>query len=558
MNKKNLLKINLLSIFLVASCTTPNNIPIGSSSPTPTISPSSDNTSVNPNPSSSPNSQSSVSPSVNPTSSPSTGGQVNNSTTLTIPSNFLKLSYNDYYSAELKWSQMTGAKSYKIYQDGKLIADNLTGSIYNVKNLRPNTDYSFDIVAVNDAGESNKSNLKVRTFIPSSNSSSNNYNNNYDNNNGYYPTPTPTPTVAPVLTRLYVNPLSAGGLNNGSTWSNAYTNLQNALRVATSGQEIWVATGIYYTALQNSANRSASFVIPAGVKVYGGFAGNEISLGERFSGQNPSVLSGDFPQDDITNSFNTSAFKIKISDMTENNSYHVVRIENQATNSSTIDGFTIERGYADGGDVKDGGAVYISNSSPIINNVMFNTNFADNNGGAIYNAGTGSFNLTNSSLDNNRSNNNGGAISFASNSGAINITNTSFNRNLATNGNGGAIYIPSMSSSITDDSDIDLVNSTFNMNSATNGGAIYLENTTLNLTNYVFNGNSATNNGGAIYVNNSTLTGKDNSFTLNTAGSQGNIIYSINSTSLASGDQGGNTYGTGPTNNDIVETNVDS
>jgi hypothetical protein len=38
---------------------------------------------------------------------------------------------------------------------------------------------------------------------------------------------------------------SATGLANGSTWTNAHTDLQTAIAGATAGDEIWVADGMY-------------------------------------------------------------------------------------------------------------------------------------------------------------------------------------------------------------------------------------------------------------------------------------------------------------------------
>lgn len=180
---KNLIRLPLLIslVFVTTNCSpTPNNSPVSTATPTVTESASSapvdsgsnNNPVTSATPSVSPSSVSNPNPS--PTSSQSSGGQTNTGTSnsINLQSDFLKVSYVDYYSTDLKWSTVSGAKSYKIYQNGKLIADNITGLDYSVKNLTPNTDYTFEITAVNDAGESNKAVLKVRTFIPGSTSSS--------------------------------------------------------------------------------------------------------------------------------------------------------------------------------------------------------------------------------------------------------------------------------------------------------------------------------------------------------------------------------------------------
>jgi hypothetical protein len=64
----------------------------------------------------------------------------------------------------------------------------------------------------------------------------------------------------------------ATGLNNGSTWADAYNDLQSALS-SPPCDEVWVAAGTYTP----GASRSDSFVIRPGTAVYGGFSGAESS-----------------------------------------------------------------------------------------------------------------------------------------------------------------------------------------------------------------------------------------------------------------------------------------
>jgi hypothetical protein len=78
--------------------------------------------------------------------------------------------------------------------------------------------------------------------------------------------------------RFYVNPL-ANGQNNGSAWADAFTDLHNALAIASQGDEVWVAEGEYRP--DTATNRDRSFVLKSGVKFYGGFNGTETSLAQR-------------------------------------------------------------------------------------------------------------------------------------------------------------------------------------------------------------------------------------------------------------------------------------
>jgi hypothetical protein len=83
----------------------------------------------------------------------------------------------------------------------------------------------------------------------------------------------------------------ATGANNGSSWTNAYTNPQAALAVAEWGDEIWVAAGTYKPT--SGTNRAQPFWMTAGVAIYGGFAGGETAREQRDWAAHETILSGD-------------------------------------------------------------------------------------------------------------------------------------------------------------------------------------------------------------------------------------------------------------------------
>lgn len=89
---------------------------------------------------------------------------------------------------------------------------------------------------------------------------------------------------------LYVD-ASAVGLNNGTSWPDAYTNLQDATTAAVSGDEIWVAQGVYRPT--TTMNRGTPFGLKDGVATYGGFAGDETARTQRDHAGYPTILSGD-------------------------------------------------------------------------------------------------------------------------------------------------------------------------------------------------------------------------------------------------------------------------
>ena len=402
-------------------------------------------------------------------------------------------------------------------------------------------------------------------------------------------------TTPPTATKriIYVNAAATGG-NSGTSWTNAFTDLQAALNAAPLlGDEIWVAAGTYKPT--TTTDRTATFTLKNQVKVYGGFAGTETTLEQRNITNNVTILSGDIGG--TTNA--------------QDNVYHVVTA-NFTNNTTVLDGFTIAAGNANGTgtDQNNGGGIFINDGTPVLSNLIFDNNNASNYGGGLFNTGasnptltnvtfrnnnaafgggifnTGSSNptLTNATFTSNNASSQGGAIynnssnptlntaTFTNNTansfgGAIvnassnptlnNVTFTN-NRTTASGGGGGAIYNGSSSNAT-------LNQVSFQQNSSANGGAIYNTSSSPILTDVTFGSNSATN-GGAISNNSSYTAGGTNfhltrvTFTNNSASSLGGAIYNSSSnprmtnitftgnttTDPASGgsDQGGAIYNT--------------
>jgi len=83
---------------------------------------------------------------------------------------------------------------------------------------------------------------------------------------------------------VYVD-ISATGLDNGSSWANAYNELQDAIDTATAGDTIWVAEGIYFPTESpdgsTSNNRDKAFHLDKNVVIFGGFDGTETVYTQR-------------------------------------------------------------------------------------------------------------------------------------------------------------------------------------------------------------------------------------------------------------------------------------
>jgi hypothetical protein len=219
-------------------------------------------------------------------------------------------------------------------------------------------------------------------------------------------------------TRHYVD-FRADGKNDGSSWEDAYHDLMDAIAAAQSGQEIWVAAGVYTP----GTTRAASFVLQHGVAVYGGFKGTEDYRQQRNPRANVTVLSGEIGDPSIKT----------------DNVYHVITTASTFADpldeTAVIDGFTITGGYANGeGQDDKGGGFRNDYGTPSLVNLNFVDNYAVNHGGALvtqYNSNP--LTVVNSTFSGNHSTNNAGGIANIAN---IKVVNSSFVGNTGNNGGG--------------------------------------------------------------------------------------------------------------------------
>jgi hypothetical protein len=177
---------------------------------------------------------------------------------------------------------------------------------------------------------------------------------------------TPPPPI------IYVDD-DAAGADNGSSWRDAFTNLQTALYVGKGWNvEIHVAQGIYKPSAVE--DRNAIFELPGGLPVKGGYAG--------FSEPDPNaidfnhyatILSGDLAGDDVevADPYNLLIEQPKRAE----NSYNIIKVYGAHDPPIILDGFTIV-GALDS-------CISLSHSNAIITNCTFKNNTSQGNGGVL-------------------------------------------------------------------------------------------------------------------------------------------------------------------------------
>lgn len=261
---------------------------------------------------------------------------------------------------------------------------------------------------------------------------------------------------------------SPGPTFDGASWDTAFHTVQASLDAATSGDEVWVASGTYVERI----------TLKTGVGLYGGFAGTETSRDARDWNANITILDG-------------------------SQGGTVVTSPSGATASTVIDGFTIRNSSQS--------AILVSSASPTIANNMIvgnaSTGTITNPGGAVCLRNSSSL-VTNNIITGNTGYSGGGV--YCSHSSAV-IANNVITRNSSSNG--GGIYVADCTSSTVIAGNLIAGNST----SHVGGGGIFCTTCTPTVTGNTIAGNSGPD-GGGIFCNTATPSLANNIIAFNSSG----------------------------------------
>jgi hypothetical protein len=324
---------------------------------------------------------------------------------------------------------------------------------------------------------------------------------------------------------IYVDD-DAAGANDGTSWEDAYTFLQDALADANSTEkpiEIRVAQGIYKPDMgggNTSGDLKATFWLINNVIIKGGFAGiSESDSDVRDFEAYETILSGDLKGNDVT----VDNPEDSLDEPTwDENSWHVITgFLNDET--AVLDGLVITGGNANfpldfiGG----GGMTNFKNSSPTVTNCTFRANSSVYVAGAMANSDNSSPTLTNCVFSKNSSSEGAGGMANFDNSNPT-LINCTFSENSSRYGAGGITNSKNCGPILT--------NCAFSHNLAWScgGGISNSHNSSPILTYCIFIGNYAGLGGGMYNCEKSSPTLNNCNFIGNLAGHSGGMSNNEN------------------------------
>ncbi|AXO79540.1 T9SS C-terminal target domain-containing protein [Olleya aquimaris] len=170
---------------------------------------------------------------------------------------------------------------------------------------------------------------------------------------------------------VYYVDANATGVNDGSSWTDAFTNVADALALTNLNDAVWVAKGTYTLADKNTPIA----VSTNEVDIIGGFAGTETTLADRdltaIHTTNATIFTGDINGDDIDGDF------------TSNKTDNAERLFELRTSNVTFDGIIFENIYdtSQSGGVEENGVIFIPNNLNAnnlkIKNSVFRSNYSN-------------------------------------------------------------------------------------------------------------------------------------------------------------------------------------
>jgi hypothetical protein len=312
-------------------------------------------------------------------------------------------------------------------------------------------------------------------------------------------------------TTYYVDASKTDNSGSGTSWATAKKDIQNAIDLATAGDQVWIKAGVYYP--NASPNMTASTTVTAtslltsrdyyiqlkdGVSIFGGFAGTETALSQRNISDNPTYIDGDIgvPGDKTDNCYHLMIYMGTYSTTGVTVDGLVLRNANATRLAASTDYSEETYVFANGFDNpiqrRISGGLYVGRGlNNTISNIVFENNECEVFGAALYLYGISglfcTYNVINCYFVNNRmSASTYGAM--CSDGGNVNCYNTVFyNNSCGSNGGDGvALNLIRTKNKI--------VNCSFANNQSYTGSALNIQSTeTTEIYNSIFYGNTRSN-----------------------------------------------------------------
>lgn len=263
--------------------------------------------------------------------------------------------------------------------------------------------------------------------------------------------------LADLVAKVIFVDQDANGADTGSSWADAYVDLQDALAGAGPGAEIWVSEGFYVP----GRGVADSFVLANGISLYGGFQGGEHARVQARPDLNLTILSGDIGRDD--HYAETAGITKTPDDQDGSNATNVLLAENSPplnTNTIVLNGFIVSGGNGVGDVSVNGGGLRAEYVTIRLENMVFEGNEALF-GGAFYSIYS-DVEIVDCTFEGNRADS-GGAVRGRL-SAHLTVSGSTFRGNRAAV-SGGALEARSTDNLIVD--------TLFEDNTANVGGALY-------------------------------------------------------------------------------------